>query len=159
MDVKGDESRMTTRLPGLDHMASRTGVSLVTMSNHAYSMTDPRIPAPFNTKLGRGHRQVHLKAEWLCSTILAAAINDPKNAFWQVPACGLLLGSSARIVQEYSQELSDVGEDPANPQIPTQKTTWELSVEHKDRRTGYTLFHVIVDLATVLATEWEGVRH
>ncbi len=64
---------MATRVPGLQFIAEVTGEAFVTVENCSRVMTAAQVPAPYNTSIGRGNRQAHLSAEWLCSTFLPSS--------------------------------------------------------------------------------------
>lgn len=136
-------------------MALGTGEPLVSVMNHARSLTDPKVPAPYNTTLGRGRRHARLKAEWLCSTFLAMVLNDPKNAAWQVPACGNLFISNPRLVKHHLQTEGNA----LNFFGPTTETTFETPASSIEPWTGKTLFEILVSIVSSVASDWGGSVH
>ncbi len=146
---------MTTRPEWLKALALGTGDSLVTVTNHVRSVTSPEVPAPYNTTLGRGHRHIHQKAEWACSTFLAMMLNDPKNAAWRVPACGNLRTCSPFLVKSriHPADLS-----PLASLTSVEETTVEFSVP-MEPWLGDTLFEVLVKLVSTVAIDWNGPTH
>ena len=146
---------MTTRPEGLKLLAGGTRETLVAVTNHARSMTAPEVPAPYNTTLGRGHRHVRLRAEWLCSTFLAMVLDDPKNAAWQVPACGDLPVVDRRLVKHHSQTEGNA----LNRLGPTVDTTSEVQAFSIEPWIGSNLFKVLVNIVSTVALDWGGPVH
>ena len=136
-------------------MALATGEQLVSVTNHARSMTSPEVHAPYNTTLGRGHRHARLRAEWLCSTFLATVLNDPKNAAWRVPACGDLRVWNPRLVKKRQQVDGNALDSFAS----SLETTFETSAPSIEPWLGDTVFEVLVKLVSVVAVDWSGPMH
>ena len=136
-------------------MAAGMGETLVTVTNHARSMTAPEVPAPYNTALGRGHRHARLRAEWLCTTFLAMVLNDPKNAAWQVPACGNLPIFNPRLVKHHLQTEGNA----LNFLGPTTETTFDIPAPSLEPWADKTLFEVLVSIVSSVALDWGGSMH
>ena len=146
---------MTTRPEGLKSMAMETGETLVSVTNHARSLTAPEVPAPFNTTLGRGHRHARLNAQWLCSTFLAMVLDDPKNAARRVPACGNLPFGNTHS----SERLERYEWDARDQSRFHKRTIVDYSGGTLAEVFGTTLFEVLVNLVESVAENWDGPIH
>ena len=146
---------MTTRPEALKFMALVTTDTVVTVENHARSLTVPQVPAPFNTSLGRGNRHVHLKSDWLCSTFLAQVLNDPKNAAEQVPACANLRLWTTRFVERQETVYGNL----LNALAPCLATNFETAAPSVKTWLGGTLFELLRRLVETVAIDWDGPLH
>lgn len=146
---------MATRVPGLQFIAERTGEALVTVENCSRVMTAAQVPTPYNTSIGRGIRQAHLSAEWLCSTFLALVLADPKNAPVQVPAIGNL-----RMRQTWSvNRRVTVRGNALDPAAPRLEELFETGAPSPKAWLGETVFDLLVKLTETLALDWGGPTH
>ena len=146
---------MATRDPGLQFIAEGTGEARVTVENCSRVMTVAQVPVPYNTSIGRGNRQAHLSAEWLCSTFLALVLADPKNAPVQVPAIGNL-----RMQQTLAVNWRrDTTANALNSVGPKQETTFTVGTPSLKGWLGETVFDLLVNLTKTLAMDWGGPTH
>ena len=146
---------MTTRVEGLEFMARFTGETFVALENHARTMTSPKVPAPYNTALGRGKRHARLHAEWLCSTFLAQILGDPKNAAERVPACG----DSRLYETRLAWRQTKVDGNTLDFTAPKTTVSFDKTAPSTEAWLGKTVFQTLVKLVTTVATNWDGPTH
>ena len=136
---------MAMRVPALQHFATDTGESLVTWE-HTARMMNPA-PGKYSTALGRGIRQLEMKAEWLASTFLAGIINDPKNAAVKVPFYGDSRVSSSRIeTREKEHGLTRI-------------TVHNVLFEDGEDGIGETFFEALLDEMLYISNHWNDNIH
>ena len=155
MCVEGGDTRMTTRVEGLEFMALVTGETFVTVENYARVMTAVQVPAPYNTTLGRGRRYARLSVEWLCSTFLAQMLGDPKNAAERVPMCGDSHLYETRLIWRQTKVDGNLLDFTA----PRTEISFEKAAPSTEAWLGGTVFKTLVKLVTSVAYDWNGPLH
>ncbi len=151
---------MATRVPGLRYIAEVTGESVVTVENCGRVMSATQVPAPYNTRIGRGNRHAHLSVEWLCSTFLALVLADPKNAPARVPAIGnLRLGQTLAVNRQ-----KDTAANALLAAAPKLDRTFTMDTSSPKEWLGKewlgeTVFDLLVNLTKDLAVNRDGPTH
>ncbi len=142
---EGVAPSMAMRVPALQQFATTTDESLVTWEHTARMMH--LAPGKYSTALGRGVRQLEMKAEWLASTFLAGVINDPKNAAVKVPFYGDSRVSSSRIeTREKEHGLTRI-------------TVHNVPFEDGEDGIGETFFEALLDEMLYISNHWNDDIH